>query len=77
MAETGGSSTTTIPDPEENIDAVSDAGNAADNKETPKARRTRMRMIAERKRRSRLRNYFGELQALVPHVTEKVSLSIR
>jgi hypothetical protein len=77
MAETSGSSTTTIPDPEENIDAVSDAGNAADNKETPKARRTRMRMIAERKRRSRLRNYFGELQALVPHVTEKVSLSIR
>jgi len=76
MAETGGSSTT-IADPEENIDAVSAAGNAADNKETPKARRNRMRMIAERKRRSRLRNYFGELQALVPHVTDKVRLSIR
>ncbi|XP_066323678.1 transcription factor bHLH95-like [Miscanthus floridulus] len=70
MAETGGSSTT-IADPEENIDAVSAAGNAADNKETPKARRNRMRMIAERKRRSRLRNYFGELQALVPHVADK------
>lgn len=74
MAETGGSSTT-IPDPE-NIDAVSDAGNAADNQDR-KERRNRMRRLSERKRRSRIRNCFDELQALMPHITEKVSLSIR
>jgi hypothetical protein len=43
---------------------------AADDKEL------KPHIVAERKRRSRMRDYFGELQALIPEIPEKVRLGL-